>query len=489
MLEKRLTRRDLLRNTAFVSAGALLAACQPKPAAPTAPVQEVAKETAPVEKAPAKVAEPVELRFISWTSRHTERDVQPYYENVFKEEHPNIKLTFELVPGAEYARIVPTNIVAGTLADTIHINANQHMRYYDSGDYMEITDYVDVAGIDIRNDFWLTGAEIWCGRVMSIPSWGDLYLLYYNKSLLEKEWGKDIWRDFDNKYTFADFEEACIACTKDTNGDGRVDQFGVHMGQTSISLNAQWCWTMGGDFFDWPNMRTQVESPISVEAHKLIERWVKESDIAVPPDALTEATQLGLPAIFAGGKVGFWMRSITDISTLNEFVVGDNAFEWDIASMPWYDDQHPGIQLVSGHPYCIYSKTKHPDEAFEWISKLGTDGMMFMAEGPKTYPPHWYPALDAWLQQSPAPEHMNYIPDGFAQGYGIHFRMWTKEEVDRIYRDRMERVFFEDVPVVEALNGLDAEMNEAVQYGDCNPYTGLQIPMHGLGMQDIIDRR
>ena len=485
MSTHRLTRRELLRLGALVSAGAVAAACQPV-AAP-----QPKEEPAPVAKADTPPPAPpavVEIRFISWISRHTERDVQPYYEDVFSKEHPNIKLKFELVPYAEYARIVPTNIVAGTLADTIHINANQHMKYYDSGDFMDLTDQVDLAGIDLRKDFWLTGAEIWCGRVMSIPSWGDLYLMYYNKSLLKKEWGKDIWEDFDNKYTFADFEEACLAVTQDTDGDGRLDQFGADMSYTSISLNNCWCWTMGSDIVDWPNMKTQLSDPIVVEAHKKIEDWVKNKKIAVPPEAQQEASQLGLPAIFAGGKVGFWLRSITSISVLRDSVAGDNTFDWDIAGVPWADDSHPGIQLVSGHPYCVYNQTKHPDECFEWISKLGTEGMMYMTEGPKTFPPHWYPAFAVWLEQNPPPEHLKWIPDGFKQGYGTHFRMWTKEKVDRIYRDAMERVFIEGADMEETLMGLDAEINPAVEYGDCNPYEGIEIPVHGLGLQELLEK-
>ena len=94
-----------------------------------------------------------------------------------------------------------------------------------------------------------------------------------------------------------------------------------------------------------------------------------------------------------------------------------------------------------------------------------------------------------WLDQSPPPEHIDWIPDGFKQGYGIHFRMWTKGEVDRIYQDAMERVFVENADMEEILSGLDSEINPAVEYGDCNPYAGVAIPMHGLSLQDVLEKK
>lgn len=496
-----ISRRDLLRASAITAAGAALAACQPE----VVEVEKVVKETVEVDREVTRVIEQqvekavekvvtatpgpqqvAQIRYISWWVAMTEQLAQPYYEEVFKPTHSNIDLTFEVVPYDEYHRIVPTNIAAGTLADTIHINANQHMKYYDSGEILDISDHVGLAGYDLSKDFFLTGAEIWCGRVMAMPSTTGLYVMFYNKSLLQKEWGKDIWDDLNNKYTFDDFAEACQLCTKDTNGDGHIDQFGVDLGYTSLSNNNMWCWAMGVDIVDWQNMKTQFTNPTVIEAHKMIEDWIKNKKIAVPAEAVAEASQLGLPSIFAGGKVAFWIRALDSAAAVRTYAVAENYFDWDIASMPWYDDSHPGIQLSSGNPYCVYAKTKYPAESFEWISKLATDGMMWQSYQEKTFTPAWYRALAVWLKQEPPPKHLSWIPDAFEQGYGIHFRMWTKEAVDRIYKDAMERVFIEGADMEEILSDLDAQINPEVKYGDCNPYQGVTIPMRSTGLKEAI---
>jgi ABC-type glycerol-3-phosphate transport system substrate-binding protein len=108
---------------------------------------------------------------------------------------------------------------------------------------------------EVVNDFWdtSTGGLHWAasreGRLYGLPCVYYTYCFIVNHDLFRKH-GLDPVDDFPK--TWEELRELALMMTKDTNGDGVVDQFGLTIDSYECDHWAVLMWQMGGDFFDDP---------------------------------------------------------------------------------------------------------------------------------------------------------------------------------------------------------------------------------------------
>ena len=80
-----------------------------------------------------------------------------------------------------------------------------------------------------------------------MPLYGLAYGLFYNKKLFEKA-------GLQPPKTWSEFVDTAKKLTKDTNGDGKIDQWGVAIEGASITESAHFAFILGrqngGELFD-----------------------------------------------------------------------------------------------------------------------------------------------------------------------------------------------------------------------------------------------
>lgn len=129
--------------------------------------------------------------------------------------------------------IQPLIMAKKKIADVIEMSANMWLPNSQAG---YLTAWSDIKGININDDRWIdayTGLSTYKGKV-----WGLQFTrppevracVFFNKTLLKANGvNPDSLYDLVNqkKWDFNKLKEYAIACTKDTNKDGKIDTYGI----------------------------------------------------------------------------------------------------------------------------------------------------------------------------------------------------------------------------------------------------------------------
>lgn len=244
-----------------------------------------------------------------------------FWEELVKpfEEENNVKINVEIISWANYEEKYLTGVSSGRGPDVGYMYNEMIADFLDLGAIYPIDEYLTEA--DKTNYLYLEDAKI-NGELYGLPIVvGNARIIVYNKTLLDKEGVKP-------PVTWQDFIDANVKLTKDTNGDGVIDQFGTimimgggHFGNMNGYLTP-FLWQAGGDFFT-EDGKIAFDSP---EALKTIQFLY---DLKFKYKVLHESTMsiVGngeLFDVFNKGNVAF---ATTETRSTSQFL-NNVDFEW-----------------------------------------------------------------------------------------------------------------------------------------------------------------
>ena len=131
----------------------------------------------------------------------------------------------------DYYNVVIAQAMAGIkFADFIpHTTHNGTIPFIKNKVIIPLDDYIDFDEPIMKANKSMKVTEYW-GKHWGIIYYNTLTLgtVQYNKDLLDREGQPDILELYENDiWNWSTFLDIAIACTKDTNGDGITDQWGV----------------------------------------------------------------------------------------------------------------------------------------------------------------------------------------------------------------------------------------------------------------------
>lgn len=197
------------------------------------------------------------------------------------------------------------------------------------------------------------------GHMFGLTSTFTPYVMYFNRDLLRSA-GLDAPRE---GWTWDDLLDACRKTTRDTDGDGRVDQWGISLTQW-LQAVTPWIWQNGGELLDENNSRSRIAEPQAVEALEFVRRLLHEEHVA-SFDASFES-QLSQGLFQAGkcafyGPVGYWetyrFKNIAE-------------FEWDVAPLPRGVNEATATAMTA---YVVPRTSRDPELAYEFVRALGSE--------------------------------------------------------------------------------------------------------------------
>ena len=310
---------------------------------------------------------PVTLRYMAWFFQDFSGidDVV----RVFQEGHAGITIEKEHVPSTDFTTKQAANFVAGTAADVMWGEGMQFPKFHDNNWTLDLTGRTKADKLNLVKDYALVGVEQWCDQVRALPMQVGPRAFYYNKTLLKSAGAKDPWDDLGGDWTWDDLVRAAQLVTRDTNGDGQLDQWGIQLPYTNLSEGyAMFAWTLGGAPADYKGMKFTLTTPQFREAAQFVHDLVSRQRLVVTDEETAQLRQAGVRDAFVGGKVAFFLRASPNVGpTLKD--VG-TSFDWDIAPFPARDARRPGVALSSGNPNIGWSGTKAPDEVYAWMRFL-----------------------------------------------------------------------------------------------------------------------
>jgi multiple sugar transport system substrate-binding protein len=295
----------------------------------------------------------------------------------FEQAHPAIDIELRTTPGqSEYRQKLAAEFASGNPSQIVLLNYRRFAAFAAEGGLEPLGTYLQSSSLIQPEDFYpiTLAAFEYEGQLWCIPQNLSSLVVYYNRTLFEAAGIAEPAVD----WRWEDFLAAARALTRDLNGDGVIDQFGVGISPELLRL-APFLWQNGGELVDDPQHPTRLALD-SEAARQTFEWFVALQTVEhVAPDALAEAAE---PAEnrFLNGRLGMYFNSRRGVPTYRAIT----AFDWDVAPLP-RAAQAAGILHSDG--YCLSAATENKAAAWQFIEFANSPaGQTRMAQTGRTVP-------------------------------------------------------------------------------------------------------
>ncbi|WP_159587812.1 ABC transporter substrate-binding protein [Chelativorans xinjiangense] len=216
------------------------------------------------------------LTFVSWMKG--EPGYGDWWNEViakFESEHPGVEVEMTKVERSTYADTMFTMFAGGSPPDIVHLAAFEYQPFADEGWLEDLGPWIERAGLDLNG--W-AGQETceWKGQTYCLMLLYTAYIFAYNEQALNEAGVENLPSDWES------FLDAARKATRDTDGDGVTDVYGLGLDTTGgtnmmhdmlhFVLDAGGAWTVDGE--------PAFDSPAVVEA---LTRWKTLVDEKLTP--------------------------------------------------------------------------------------------------------------------------------------------------------------------------------------------------------------
>jgi multiple sugar transport system substrate-binding protein len=274
----------------------------------------------------------------------------------YNQFNPNVKVNLVAIAAqGDHLSKLATDFAAGNPPEVFLINYRRYGQFASQGVLEPLGSYLDKSLTVKASDYYTQSlaAFTYNGTLQCIPQNISSLSVYYNKSLFEKY---NVPLPTAN-WTAANFLAAAKALTKDTNGDGKNDIYGMGVDTQLIRL-APFIWSNGGELVDDYNKPTKLllDSPEAQEAFQwFVDLQVKHH---VAPSKVEITSQSG-PDRFLAGTLGMWFGSRADTPGFRTI----KDFTWDVAPIPMLDKP---ATILHSDAYCMAATVSAEKKAAAW---------------------------------------------------------------------------------------------------------------------------
>ncbi len=265
----------------------------------------------------------------------------------FEEANPDIDIELQL-EADPYTKL-QVMVAGGNPPDVVWLGAGwlQFVPWFLPLDDLVRRDAAEVQASEILKPIW--NSHIWRGKRYAMPSGYQTLATYYNKDRFNEAglaYPSDDW-------TVAAMRRNAQALTKDTNGDGASDRWGV-----SWLYGYVWSFLVyGGQVADPDWIKIRVNNPVTEQALSLWDDLQYRYRVAPAKHGSLAMIENGDIGIFASG---IWLQENLDRA---------KRFDYDLVDYPLLEAEgglHRGTVLYP-EEYAILKYTKHQEEAWRFV--------------------------------------------------------------------------------------------------------------------------
>ena len=296
----------------------------------------------------------------------TENNFKPLLADFEEENNCEVKIT--LIPWDTYEEKWSTAISGGEGPDIGYMYAEMYPTYISSGAVIDLTDMVDDADYD--EYLYLDRGEMMGGLYGMPIVTGVPFVLYYNQDILDslEETAPETWEDF---------ARICEKATQDTDGDGKIDQYGYAVGLNSGNMSNLYMmnsyiysliWQAGGDIYADDLKSARFNDKNGTEA---IEFFLSLKDY-MPENLLSLSGQDAFSTVFGAGKAAF---GVTRSSQSHETMFKESYpdLNWDYVTSLKNEDYGT---FGAADSLSIMSTCENPELAMDLIKYICSSEFM-----------------------------------------------------------------------------------------------------------------
>lgn len=362
-------RKYLRRSVSLILAVVMifaLAACGGKAEAPATSSSSASTSGVVAKDANTNVADPVTITFWHTWTADWEKTINDAVA-VFEQQNPGIKVDALPVPGVSNEKFMAA--VAGGDAPDVFKTNGRYAAWAFNDSIMPLDDYIAKNAPDIMKWMYPSVAES-CkvnGKVYGIPMSMDTFMLWYNKTLLEKE-------GIDPKNlpkTLEEFDQLQQKLWK-YDSKGNISQVGFYPKNSDYM-----CWMAQFGAKPFVNGKMNVLDDKVIKTMKWYESYTTKLKIdPMKVTAFTQANDGGddSNSLYAKGLCAFWVDGMWVKEVTEEFAP---QFEYDAIPLPApKDGGNYNSTAIDANFQVMPKGCKHPAEAFKfmaWFSGYGAE--------------------------------------------------------------------------------------------------------------------
>lgn len=297
--------------------------------------------------------EKVTLKVATWAGAGELKEFQDIVDKL-NTNSKDYNLEIQSIP-ADYYKKIQTMISAKQAPDLMWLSQESIPMYASIGALMDITDKANVdsnVGLDNYFDGALNTAK-YQDKLYGLPWISQPVVMYYNEDML-KDAGAELP---NNDWKWEDFRNAAKKVTKDTNGDGKLDQWGTVIdGWPPIHT---WLWTFGAESVDAQG-NVKIDSPESIKGLNTFYDIINVDNISPSKE---QAQSMGNADLFKTGKLAFFFGGAGD--DLEKGV--DGKFKVGMSEIPYETEKSTFSWIAST---VVSSQTKNQDAAYKALVDL-----------------------------------------------------------------------------------------------------------------------
>lgn len=376
----------------------------------------------------------VELTFMF---RGNPEELKAYQATVkrFEEANKDVKVTMVQTAPDQYDTKLKSAIAGRKIPDVFFYNPAQVKAYVNSGVLLDITEAVENSEDVKLDDIWEKGVDKYRfdgktlgeGAIYGLPKDLGPFALGYNKTMFEDA-GIPL-PDKDKPYTWDEFVDVAKQLTKDTNGDGKMDQYGT-------GFNVNWAlqpfvWSNGADWINEDGTKVTIDDPKFIEALQFfVDQQLKHG---ITP-SIGETQTLDTYQRWLKGQLAFFPVGPWDMAAFKEQL----KFEYDL--LPWpAGSTGKASGWVGSLGIGVGSTTKHKEEAAELAMYLSADqeGQQALVDAQVQLPnsmeiaDNW--AADTSIKPENKQEFLDLIND-YGRGFPAE-KTYTAEWYDEFFKN------------------------------------------------------
>lgn len=324
-------------------------------------------------------------------------------------------------------------IAGGAPPDLFLMNYRAYGQFQSRGALAPLGHYLDREGGLEAADFFETPLAAFRddGVQTCLPQNVSSLVVYYNADLFA-EAGIEPPGD---RWTWDEMVEAALAITRDDDGDGAPEVYGLGVDPELIRV-APFVWSAGGEVVDDDAAPTRFTLD-SVPAATALQSFLDLRAIAGVTPTDEEAESVDLETRFLEGTLGMLMDSRKAVPTLRTI----EGFAWDVAPLPVHEEP---VTILHTDAYCLTAASPHPEEAWAFLEfALGPDGQRLAAATGRTVPSlREVAASDAFLDPDAAPARSQVFLDNVEIARAVpHVATWP--EIEDAVNQILEEAYYE----------------------------------------------
>lgn len=314
----------------------------------------------------------VELVMFTWTEASEESRNQELLAR-FEAANPGITVELQNSAGSGEAMAgLQTRIAAQEAPDVVSIHGAYFVPLASKGALLDLGSYVEGSGELSTDDFNQRMLRLCSvdGTLYSLPRYTSVYTLFYNRDMFDN--AGLTYPDQQDPWDWDAFLAAAKKLTRDQDGDGRMDTYGVALDFWGARMYP-WIWSAGGDIFSEDRKVCAIDSPEAIEGVKFAADLLLVH--GVTPQTVSTDHNQGLD-MFMQGNIGMHISGPWDVQGLEE-AGEDQGLNWGVAPVPAYKKR---ATILGTENYAICKQSEHPEEAWKLLEFLmSTDSQVYMA--------------------------------------------------------------------------------------------------------------